>query len=303
MTIIYQGRSYLGFQEYIDDQLRRRPHGPDATPAYAHPIDRWILRTLNAAPVRAGLSQAIDALVSFEFSTRITESVTVDQRSFPDLFDALSHCARTLGIPLPHAVARHDQDLFNAFTVGTDEYAFISLSSTLCQVYSREEAGFVIGHECGHIAAGHMLYHNLAQKLADATTQFLLPLRLVVGPALFAWSRRSEITADRAGLLCCGSLAVAERALLRTVTGFVDIERVDIDDYLRHSHTLQKEHPSYRLFQLFQQHPILPKRIEALRLFARSELYYDLAGLPPPASTELLSLDTLNRLVDRMVEP
>src|SRR5204862_1936087 len=89
--------------------------------------------------------------------------------SFPDLYEVLAHCAKTLGISIPHAVASNSPGLFNAYTAGTDEYAFIHIAATLCQVYSKEEAGFVIGHECGHIHSSHMIYHTLVRVITTAT--------------------------------------------------------------------------------------------------------------------------------------
>ena len=42
-----------------------------------------------------------------------------------------------------------------------------------------------------------------------------------------------------------------------------------------------------RARELFYTHPLIVKRIKALELFARSELYYDLAGLPRPTGALL----------------
>ena len=55
--------------------------------------------------------------------------------------------------------------------------------------------------------------------------------------------------------------------------------------------------------QHFSTHPIIPKRIEALRLFARSELYYELSGKTPPPGEELLSRAELDRQTNQIVKP
>jgi len=47
----------------------------------------------------------------------------------------------------------------------------------------------------------------------------------------------------------------------------------------------------------------IPKRIEAIRLFARSELYYDLTGQPAPTGVELLTQVELDRLTNQIVKP
>ena len=152
-----------------------------------------------------------------------------------------------------------------------------------------------------------MVYHTLASTLTSGVLNQLGPigtvLRLTAGIPLLAWSRRSEVTADRAGLLCCGDIVVAERALLRLVTGLADSRRVDMDDFLRRSKEVQGYHNASVIQELNSTHPIIPKRIEALRLFANSEIYYTLSGKPRPEGKTLLSQDELNRRVSEIVRP
>jgi Zn-dependent protease with chaperone function len=279
----------------------------DSTPLYAHPVDAWILHTLNSTPVKAVINKAIDALVSFQFGHELAGGVFIDRNSFPELFDTLIHCSKTLGIPLPHAVAKHDLSLFNAYTAGTDEYAFINVSSALCEYFTGDEVRFIIGHECGHIASGHMVYHTLVNVLTGVTLNTLGPLgqilRATAGVPLMAWSRRSEVTADRAGLLCCGDVHVAERALLRLVTGFAGVEQVDLEDYLRRFKSMHEFHKLGSLHEYMASHPMIPKRIEALRLFADSELYYSLSGKRHPTGKALLTREQLDRRVKEIVKP
>jgi Zn-dependent protease with chaperone function len=220
----------------------------------------------------------------------------------------LAHCSKTLGIPIPHAIAQHESDSFNAFTAGTDDYAFIQLSSNLCEFYPERELYFVIGHESGHIAAGHMVYHTLVEVLTGAVAPYLGLLGPLLsgtaGVPLLAWSRRSEITADRAGLLCCGDIAIAERALLRLVTGMLDAEWVDVEEYLRRSGDVESFHGwATNLREFFASHPLIPRRIKALRLFANSELYYTLSGKPRPSGKALLTQEELNRQVSEIIKP
>lgn len=308
MAITYLDQNFIGLQEYIDRIGRGGPGGIDPTPIYAHPVDGWIIRTLNATSVKSVMNKAMDALVSAQFGHDLASSVFIDQKSFPDLFEVLSHCSKTLGIPIPHAVARQDNVLFNASTAGTDDYAFIQITTGLCKFYSRDEICFVIGHECGHIASGHMVYHTLARLLTDATlvslgflSNFLL--RTTAGVPLLAWSRRSEVTADRAGLLCCGDIDIAGRALLKLVTGIADVDKVDLEDYIRRFRAVREYHTLAKFHELFASHPEIPKRIESLILFADSEIYYSLSGKPRPEGKVLLSQEELNQRVSQIVKP
>jgi Zn-dependent protease with chaperone function len=293
--------------EYIQSQSASHLNGPDGTPLYAHPVDEWILRSLNSAPVRHMLDKAIDTIISIEFGQYLANGIFIDQKTFPELYELLNECAQTLGIPLPHTLAHDSFVLFQAFTAGTDEYSFISISAGLTKFFSPQEAKFVIGHECGHIAAKHLVYHTLVWVLANTTSRYLGPLgRLISSTAGFplrAWARRSEITCDRAGHLCCGDLKTSERALLRLVAGFADVDQIDVDDYLEKYREMQEYHSVSSWQQAFFTHPAIPKRIEALRLFDRSELYYDLTGKPRPEGETLLPQQELNRLVEQMVKP
>lgn len=58
----------------------------------------------------------------------------------------------------------------------------------------------VVAHECGHIACRHMLYHTLAQIIANASGMFetLAKLAVPIHYALMYWQCKSELSCDRA---------------------------------------------------------------------------------------------------------
>jgi Zn-dependent protease with chaperone function len=298
---------FVSFEDYISHRAARGLSDDDQAPPYAHPIDGWILRTLESTPVKNALDKAIDTYISTMMGRLLAEGVALDHRTFPELFVILTNCSKTLGIAVPHAVTGSWGGSFNAFTAGTDEYSFIFITDTLLKYFSPEDAGFVIGHECGHIASKHMVYHTLVAIMMETALGMVGPvariLGHVAGMSLSAWSRRSEITCDRAGLICCGDLRVAERALIRLVTGFADADRVDVDDYLRKYKDVSEFHSASAWQEALYSHPMIPKRIEALRLFARSELYYELTGKPQPDGVDLLTKPELDRLTNQLVKP
>jgi hypothetical protein len=88
------------------------------------------------------------------------------------------------------------------------------------------------------------------------------------------WSRAAEITCDRAGLICCGDLDTAQRSLATLMTGGVAALRgINIDEYVRQLNQVRSS--PLRLLELFQTHPLIPKRLEALRLFAECDVFFD----------------------------
>jgi Zn-dependent protease with chaperone function len=86
---------------------------------------------------------------------------------------------------------------------------------------------FLLGRELGHIMAGHERYQACAQftlgtasALSSGTFALArLPFDLLLGARLYAWSRASEYTADRAGYLACQNREAALRALMK-LSGF-----------------------------------------------------------------------------------
>jgi Zn-dependent protease with chaperone function len=298
---------FMSFKDYISWRAWRGLSDDESTPPYAHPVDGWILKTLESAPVKHVLDKAIDTLISLQLGRFLAQGVPIDHRSFPALYEVLSDCSKTLGIPIPHALTSPLYGLHNAFTAGTDDYSFVFISDALLKNYPTQEAAFVIGHECGHIASKHMVYHTLVDALARAILRLPWPmaqaLRLAAGVSLLAWSRRSEVTCDRAGLISCGDLRIAEKALVRLIAGFAGAEDIDIDEYLRRHKEMSEYHGASTWEETLYSHPMIAKRIEALRLFARSRLYYDLTGLTPPDATDLLNQRDLDRLTNELVRP
>ncbi len=283
--------------------------GPD-TP-YAHPIDQSILRVLKAVPVQMAINRALDFLIEFFYTNLLNNSIHVSPRSFPEIYKSLVECSRTLGIAVPRMLAGQ-ADFYAIYTTGTDENAFIFMSTQYSANARPEEVHFVVGHECGHIHNQHVTYRtlvlillegafNIPGPLGNTIRLILWPLRQTIGLALQAWSRRAEVTCDRAGLLCCKDLKIAEWALVRLVLGFEGSEKVDLDDVLEGMKRAQSSNDFTGITEVFRTHPSLARRLECLRLFAQSELYYDLSGQAKPEGVQLLDKPTLDRRVENIL--
>ena len=108
-------------------------------------------------------------------------------------------------------------------------------------------------------------------------------LRLGAQPAVLAlraWSRRAEITCDRAGLLCTRDLAIATAALIKLALGSRKLYGdINVDEYLRQFEEARDD--LRRLGEAFSTHPYLPTRVTALRLFSQTAYFRGLAGDGP----------------------
>lgn len=307
MSFSFEGVRYQGFDEFIgastSQTLTRKRHQP---PAYAHPIDEALLALLDKTMLTPAIADWLDSRLAKAQSKSLYENITVSSKNFPDAHEAVVHCARTLDIPIPHVYVSHHSGL-NAMTTGTDEYAYIEITSGILRELSPDELRFVIGHECGHLAADHAMYRAMADILIEGAIR---PIglgftgriaRSALALPLSAWSRRAEITADRAGLICCGNLDIAEQALVRILIPDGTDARIDVDDYLRRIEQVSHIQQPGKLSDLNATHPAIYRRIRALRLFARSKLYYRLLGLEEAPGSSLLTDQQLNNAVGQAI--
>lgn len=176
----------------------------------------------------------------------------------------------------------------NAFIGEGRTHAIVGLSSAAVNHLDADELTFVLGHEFGHSAFGHvdMLAGHLA---ADEAVSPAATMRVR------AWQRAAEISADRAGLMLCGSLDAAARSLFKVTSGIVSPAVAVVPDrFAGQWQRLIDEviHEGDRDFHHLS-HPFPPLRMRAMQLFwnARHE--------PAPARDEAIKM--ADEAIDRML--
>jgi Zn-dependent protease with chaperone function len=180
--------------------------------------------------------------------------------------------------------------------LGTDDQPYLVIRADVADALSDSELVAALGHELGHIHNGHVTYVTTEHYLAHAAGFFV---RWMVQPALMAlkaWTRRAEITCDRAALLACRDLDTALATLIKLEVGIDRGKDFDVAAYLAAAEPAPEDKGLTRrvgerigaVGQLFSAHPLLPKRIAALRLFAEGALYVQVTGGDPAgrASTD-----------------
>ncbi len=193
--------------------------------AWEHPADRGALVALRRLKGFDTVVKAVSGLVN-ERTTRLIflgSAVRVDERQFPTLHFLLRDAGRVLDVDeLPEMFVRADPHL-NAFTIGLDK-PIILLSSAMVDLLDEDELRFVVGHELGHALSGHAVYRTLLDRLLNLTGVLnSIPLggigiRAIVA-ALYEWSRKAELSADRAGLLATQDPASAIRVHMQLASG------------------------------------------------------------------------------------
>jgi Zn-dependent protease with chaperone function len=134
-------------------------------------------------------------------------AVRVHERHLRPLHQHLVHAAHVLDLaPLPQLYVVQDARP-NAFALGVRE-PLIGLTTGLLDLLDEDQIRGVLGHELGHIQAGHQLYRTALTLLVDValgllgkvvplTSAALLPIQY----ALLYWYRCAELTCDRAQML------------------------------------------------------------------------------------------------------
>ena len=139
----------------------------------------------------------------------------------------------------------------NASTYGTQHGAQVVITSGLINTFNEQELKFVIGHELGHIAAGHCLISTMANLLfegglltSNILPRYFIPLKAFLkmfSLALMKWEKSSEYTCDRFGFLCCLQEGIAYKSLVKMNLGLIHDVAIDIQDYLSQYDDIKKE--------------------------------------------------------------
>ncbi|WP_435747225.1 M48 family metallopeptidase [Nocardioides sp. SYSU DS0663] len=196
--------------------------------AWEHPADRGALVALRKLKGFDAVLRAVSGLFN-ERAVRLVylgSAVRADERQFPTLHRLLGEVAETLDAPdlpdLPEVYVSANP-VPGAQTLGMNA-PFIVLTSGLVDLLDEEELRFVLGRELGHAISGHAVYQTLLQRLIrlSGVMAFVpiggLGVRAIVA-ALHEWSRKSELSADRAGLLATQDPASALRVHMKLASG------------------------------------------------------------------------------------
>jgi len=178
---------------------------------FIHPEDAAALRQMENIPGFAALVKKVLAIgiENLQYGVNMASSIRLSEKQLPKIYKHLHPICQRLGIPEPEFYLQMNP-VPNAWTSG-DTRIFITVTSSLVEMMSDEELDAIIAHECGHILCRHVLYHTVAQWISSglANLGLLGTLATPVQFALCYWSRKSELSADRAASIVTSPEAVA----------------------------------------------------------------------------------------------
>ena len=277
---------------------RGRIRFPDISPrAYEHPTDRGALVALRAIPGFDSVLKAISGAIG-ERSIRLlylATSIRVSPRQYPELHQMITECATILDIKAIPELYVEQNPAPNAMTIGLDK-PIIVISTGLLQLLDSDGLRFAIGHEVGHVLSGHAVYRTMLMQLIGIAQNIQwMPvgawgLRAII-VALNEWYRKSELSCDRAGLLCVQDPAVALR-VHASLAGALNPDEMDVAGFLDQARDYQESgdvrDSVLKLLQISgQSHPLAALRAAELQKWAAGTEYPDiLAGNYPRRSED-----------------
>ncbi len=238
-------------------------------------VERWFERTQGGAG-HVLMAQRRQVLVT---SLRITAGVS------PYLHKLLGVVKKLLQIEGRVELYVTPSEQVNAFCMPLPEGALLLvMSSAAVERFTQHELLFLLGHEIGHGLLGHYQFPAAAMVQPDCEDN-QLPWNTCMD--ILSWSRASEISADRMGLICCQSAEVATRAFLKLASGLPSRFLGDGDDFDAQMDEWVRDKVAGE--GLDETHPIHSIRVQCARSFTDSEYFtylLDDAGGPPKHTAE-----------------
>jgi len=247
---------------------------------FIHPEDEAARRNLEAIP---GFSTALKSILKISFEQlyhglNMANKIRLSEKQLPHLYKKLKPICDKLGIEEPEFYLEMNPNP-NAYTYG-DTQVFLTITSGLVEHLEDDEIDAVIAHECGHIACRHVLYHTMAYILSFGASGILNIVSKPIQLALMYWSRRSELSADRASAAVMGSPTPVVETMIRLsggpkwLTKDIDIElyAAQAEEYEKlQENNWDKIQQNYAI--MFQSHPFAAIRVNEILKWCKTDQF------------------------------
>ncbi|MEU1625115.1 M48 family metallopeptidase [Streptomyces sp. NPDC020096] len=251
--------------------------------AYEHPADRSALVALRKLSGFDTVFKALSGLLP-ERSLRLlflSDSVRVSEQQFPHLNSMLRDACYILDLEKVPPMYVNQDPQPNAMCIGLDE-PIIVVTTGLVELLDEEEMRAVVGHEVGHALSGHAVYRTILLFLTNLALRVAwIPLGnvaiMAIVTALREWFRKSELSADRAGLLVGQDLQASMRGLMK-LAGGNHLHEMNVDEFLKQAEEYEsggdlRDSVLKILNVLPRSHPFTTVRAAELKKWAESRDY------------------------------
>jgi len=207
--------------------------------------DRQFLAKWEAEPMVARMTAMVHELWTDmdAWDSVLALCAHSDRRLHATLFEAATLAATRLGVKPPDLYTVPERCMHPVIIKDNDP--ILAVPTGVIRAMTEEEMLFQIGREIGHIHTGYLaqmqivkiicnrkarLVGDLASTLRDFISDHLKGWELDVKRDELdrlkklghAWQQRAELSADRAGLVCCRDIDVACAALAKTTAKSID---------------------------------------------------------------------------------
>lgn len=265
---------------------------------YVHPNDEAAISKLKAIP---GFNIAMRMFMKFGVeqycrALYMANHIRLSSRQLPKVYNLLPPICEKLGITIPELYLQM-YPTPNAYTVGDKRNCIVVTSGLLDCLEDEEELSAALAHECGHIACRHVFYSTMVQMMFNFGGQYEIVQKIQAPLALAYnfWVRQSELSADRAAVVCLGNVVTPINMILRLAGGpFRYTGKLDLEEYaeqIMESESLQKDGAWQKFLsdcvEMGEDHPFTSTRVRELlqwgdgvRSFKSIECSEDKKALP-----------------------
>jgi Zn-dependent protease with chaperone function len=202
------------FQRYVERRKGAREAEAREGAAYAYAYDLRLLRGLDRLrPATLALEATVRLWRSAARAELLSGATKATAKQQASVHAVGQRCAERLHVAAPDIYVTPAEREVAGHTLGTADEAYIVVSSALVEALNESELAFALGRQLGRVQNQHVLPATALYYLERFASRYV---RWIVAPALVAlrgWGRRSEVTIDRAGLLCARNIDVATAAL------------------------------------------------------------------------------------------
>ena len=254
-----------------------------ASTAWEHPADRAALNTLRSLP---GFDDIMRKVAGF-FGERglrhlfLANAVRTGPTQHQRLYYMLREVCETLDVREVPDLYVTQTPFINASAIGFDR-PFIVLNTGTLGGLTPDQQRVVLAHEVGHIASGHMTYRTIAvimSTIGFSALPFLAGLALLPFQlALLEWSRKAELSCDRASLLAVQDTTLVMSTFFRLAGGSSDPSEADLDAFLRQAAEYESEGSAWDsllkvIYAATREHPFNTVRAAELQRWVASGAY------------------------------